>query len=129
MGHVRLFECMEKLFPGEETYIENIHLSATELISRICNQVGKTGDYAIATEIVAGFPRYAAITLTQNASEGPQPECLIKEANMKIKKLQEENHQQSTALQEAKSELEAMKVSKSWKLTKPLRAVHTRLKH
>lgn len=127
--HVLLFENIEKLFSDNNEYLKIIYQSVTELIGRICNEVGEEDGYGIATNIATRFPRYMAIAVTQGVSEGPQPHLELKRLKNKIVQLERESQTQTEALQLLKKEMADLLNSKSWKLTKPLRAMHTRLKH
>lgn len=126
--HILLFENIEKLFSDNEEYLKVIYSSIGELIDRICNEVGEADNYAIATEIATTFPRYAAMAITQNVSQGSQPQVRLKKLNAIIKKLEEDNQALTSELNVRKTQLEAVLSSKSWKITEPMRKIHEKLK-
>lgn len=126
--HLRLFENVENLFRDRENLVAVVHQSVGELIDRICNEVGEADNYAIATEIATTFPRYAAMAITQNVSQGSQPQVRLKKLNAIIKKLEEDNQALTSELNVRKTQLEAVLSSKSWKITEPMRKIHEKLK-
>lgn len=123
--HVRLFENVENLFIEQKHLTRVVHRSISELIDRICNEIGEADNYAIATEIATTFPRYAAMTITQNVSQGTQPQLRL----IKLKELEVENRELRDKLAASDDELNAIINSKSWQITKPMRKIHETLKH
>lgn len=132
--HIRLFENVERLFADNEQYREIVYHSLSELIDRICFEVGGKDNYEIATNIARTFPRYVAITVTQSVSEGPEPHIRIKELRDRIESVTldfedrlkialSENQELTARLSVIDGQLSDITHSKSWKITRPLRFV------
>lgn len=134
--HVRFFENVEKLFEGDSFHLSIIHKSIAEFIDGVCYEVGRNDHYDIVTELARIFPRYVAMALTDDVSEGTLPYAQIKELKSRVNQISEEcdtlkrdkqdllakNHQ-------LHKQLNGIVNSKSWRVTKPLRALKKGRKH
>lgn len=134
--HIRFFECVEQLFADDSLYLSIIHKSTEQLIDEICREVGERDDYEIATHIARTFPRYMAMGVTQHVSEGVLPHEQIKELRNKIDRLNEESSVREQEKQELlvqlrlrNEQLNEIVNSKSWRITRPLRALNKRRNH
>lgn len=134
--HLRFFECVEALFADNNSYVSVIHQSIVELIDGICLEVGDHDNYQIATNIATTFPRYVAMAITHHVSQGVLPHTRIKEltdrlnlANNELSVAEQKNNDLSTQLNQTNEQLLNMKNSKSWRITKPLRALNRYHRH
>lgn len=131
--HVRFFECVEQLFVDDSKYVTIIRQSVEKLIDEICFEVNELDKYQIATKLADIFPDYTAMAMTHHVSEGIQPQILIRNLKEQIDTLNEEmvllNQERSDLLiriGKLDDQLSQILKSKSWRITKPLRAINKR---
>lgn len=131
LRHLRFFENVERLFKGNNSYLSIIHETTEELIEGIFLEVGTRDKYKVTTQIAKTFPRYVVMTILRNLSEGGSPHIKIqnlaasvKMLTQEISTLENEKIKLLSQIQQRDDQLLKIVNSRSWQITKPLRALN-----